>query len=334
MNLPKLAIDRPVFMSCAVILIVVLGIMGYFNLGVDQYPDVNLPVVMVSVPYKGAGPEEIETLVTKPLEDVFSTLQGLKSISVVNQEGFAVFTCQFTMETDSKDAEQRIRDKISTIRALLPKDIDEPVIQRFDPADIPIVIVAVTSDLQPTQAYDYADNSLKPLLSQASGVGSIYLVGGEKREIQVELDRRELNRHQISVSSVAAMIASNGQNVPIGKVKHGPMDLLLRSMGEFRDLDRLSRTVVNFIGSDVAVPLSTLGKVVDGVAERQNYSFVNGPGSHVPGHLQAVGRQHRGGGGQGSQARQGTGGTTQGRHGPPAHAGGHGKRQRDPHDAR
>ncbi len=276
MNLPKLAIERPVFVSCVVILIMVLGFMAYRSLGVDLFPDVSFPFVSVTTPYKGAAPEEIETQISKPMEEQFSTLEGVKKVYSVNQEGFSVVTIQFTLETDSKDAEQRVRDRLSFVRPKLPKDIDEPVIQRLDPSDQPIMILSLNSTLTPYQAYDLADQVIKPQLSQVEGVGVVDIFGGAKREIRVELDRKKLNAYRLSASSVADNIGRNGQNVPVGKFETNGQNTLFRSVGEYNDLDRLRHTVVNFIGSDVPITVDKIGKVVDTTEDAQNYSSIDG----------------------------------------------------------
>lgn len=276
MNLPKLAIERPVFVSCVVILLMVLGFMAYRSLGVDLFPDVSFPFVSVTTSYKGAAPQEIETQVSKPIEEQFSTLQGVKKIYSVNQEGYSIVTVAFTLETDSKDAEQRVRDKLSFIRPFLPKDIDEPVIQRMDPSDQPIMILSFQSGLTPSQAYDLADQMIKPQLSQVTGVGVVDIFGGAKREIRVELDRAKLNAYRISATSVANNIGLNGMNVPVGKFQTNGSNMLFRSVGEYNDLERLKHTVVNFLGSDVPITVDKVGRVVDTTVDPQNYSFLNG----------------------------------------------------------
>ena len=276
MNLPKLAIERPVFVTCVVILIMVLGYMSYRSLGVDLFPDVSFPFVSVTTPYKGAAPEEIETQISKPLEEQFSTLEGVKKVYSVNQEGFSIVTIQFTLETDGKDAEQRVRDRLTFVRPQLPKDIDEPVIQRLDPSDQPVMIVSMQSSLNPYQAYDLADQTVKPQLSQVDGVGVVDIFGGAKREIRVELDRNKVNAYRISATSVADNIALNGMNVPVGKFETNGQNVLFRSVGEYNDLDRLRHTIVNFLGSDVPITVDKLGQVVDTVEDAQNYSSLNG----------------------------------------------------------
>jgi HAE1 family hydrophobic/amphiphilic exporter-1 len=276
MNLPKLAIERPVFVSCVVILLMVLGFMSYRSLGVDLFPDVSFPFVSVTTSYKGAAPEEIETQISKPIEEQISTLEGVKKVYSVNQEGFSIVTVQFSLETDSKDAEQRVRDKMSFVRPQLPKDIDEPVIQRLDPSDSPIMILSLQSGLSPSEAYDIVDQVIKPQLSQVPGVGVVDIIGGLKREIRVELDRNKLNAYRISATSVANNIGLNGMNVPVGKFQTNGQNMLFRSVGEYNDLDRLRHTVVNFLGSDVPITVDKVGKVIDTTIDPPNYSFLNG----------------------------------------------------------
>ncbi len=276
MNLPKLAIERPVFVSCLVILIMVLGYMAMGSLGVDLFPDVSFPFVSVTTPYKGAAPEEIESQISKPLEEQFSTLQGVKKIYSVNQEGYSVVTLAFTLETDSKDAEQRVRDRLSFVRPRLPKDVDEPVVQRMDPSDQPVMTLSLQSTLDPYHAYDLADQVIKPLLSQVPGVGVVDIFGGSKREIRVELDRAKLNAYRVSATAVANNIGLNGLNVPVGKHEVNGKNILFRSVGEYNDLDRLKHTVVNFLGSDVPITVDKLGQVIDGVEDPKNYSSFKG----------------------------------------------------------
>ena len=254
----------------------VLGYMGYRAMGVDLFPDVSFPFVAVTTPYKGAAPEEIENQISKPIEEQLSTLQGVKKVYSVNQEGFSVITVQFTLETDSKDAEQRVRDKMSFVRPKLPKDIDEPVIQRLDPSDQPIMILSLQSGLSTSEVYDLADQVIKPQLSQATGVGAVDILGGAKREIRVELDRSKLNAYRISATSVANNIGLNGMNVPVGKFQTNGHNTLFRSVGEYNDLDRLRHTIVNFLGSDVPITVDKVGKVIDTTVDPENYSFLNG----------------------------------------------------------
>jgi HAE1 family hydrophobic/amphiphilic exporter-1 len=169
MDLAKLAITRPTFITCLVILSLAAGLLSMSKLGVDQFPDVTFPVVTVTTPYPGAGPTEVETLVTKPLEDELSTISGIKRLTSENREGFSVVIAEFYLEVDVKYAEQQVRDHVGSVKSKLPTDIKEPSIARIDPADQPILQVAVDAGLSPAQLYDLADDKLKPLLADASG---------------------------------------------------------------------------------------------------------------------------------------------------------------------
>src|SRR3954465_14611012 len=147
MNFADLSIRRPIFISCVVLLSLIAGLMSMAKLGVDLFPNVTFPVVMVNTPYPGAGPSEIETLVSKPLEEEISTVSGIKRLSSINQEGVSTVAAEFTLETDVKFAEQQIRDRASAAKRRLPLDIKESVIRRIDPADQPVLIVSVKADL-------------------------------------------------------------------------------------------------------------------------------------------------------------------------------------------
>jgi HAE1 family hydrophobic/amphiphilic exporter-1 len=276
MNLPKLSIERPVFASCILGLILLLGAVAYRGLSVAQFPDVNFPFVMVYVGYPGAGPEEVETLVARPLEEALSAVEGVKHVITTNQEGSVLMMVEFTLDTEVKSAESNVKDKVDYIKPMLPKDIDTPIVRRFDASDIPIAILSFKTGLPAAEGYDLADQAVKAPLSQVPGVGVVEIYGGTPREIRVDLDREKLNARHLSVGLVAGRIAANGANVAVGSVTREGRDRLLRTVGEYRDLSRLEKTVVNFVGGDVAVPLTSLGKVVDTTRDPKSYAYVNG----------------------------------------------------------
>src|SRR3954469_13712024 len=142
MNLADISIRRPIFITCVVLVMLAVGLLAMQKLGVDLFPDVTFPVVTTTTPYPGAGPAEIETLVTKPLEDQISTLSGIKRLTSVNSEGFSQVIAEFTLETDIKFAEQQIRDRVGATKVKLPLDTKESTIRRIDPSDQPILILS------------------------------------------------------------------------------------------------------------------------------------------------------------------------------------------------
>src|ERR1700733_13637218 len=147
MNLSQLAITRPVFVTCLLMLLIVLGLFSFKKLPVDLFPDVTLPIVTVQTPYPGAGPKEVETLISKPLEEELGTISGMKTLRSSNREGISIVICEFTLETDVKYAEQQVRDKVSSARTKLPDDVKESTIRRIDPSDQPIIMLTLNANM-------------------------------------------------------------------------------------------------------------------------------------------------------------------------------------------
>jgi len=275
MNLAKLSIERPTFITCLVILSVVAGVMLFKSLGVDLFPDVTFPVVTVTTPYPGAGPSEIETLVSKPLEDEISTLSGIKRLSSINQEGISVVVAEFTLETDVKYAEQQVRDRVGGAKRKLPEDIKEPVIRRIDPSDMPILILALQSELPPAEMYDLAEDVIKPKLEQVNQVGLVKVLGGRKREIHVALDRTKLKSFEISAGQVAQRISGAGEDIPSGKKSVGDQETIYRTVGQFKTIEEIKNLVVNFFGNEKAVRVSDIGSVLDTLEDETSRTFLN-----------------------------------------------------------
>ncbi|MFZ9595708.1 MAG: efflux RND transporter permease subunit [Bdellovibrionia bacterium] len=276
MTLADLSIKRPTFITCVIILMLAVGILAMKRLGVELFPDVTFPVVTVTTPYPGAGPAEIETLVSKPLEDEIGTLSGVKRLTSINSEGFSQVIAEFSLETDVKYAEQQIRDRVSASKRKLPPEIKEPVIRRIDPADQAIMILALNADLSESKIFDTADDFIRPKLEQINQVGTVNIIGGRKREIHVALDRKKLKARELSVTSIFNRLSASGENVPSGKVDQGSQGTVFRTMGEFKSLKDIGKTIVNFFGSDVPTTVAEVGEVVDTVQDETTRGYLNG----------------------------------------------------------
>lgn len=279
MNLAELSIKRPAFITSLVALMIALGLLSLTRLGVDLFPDVTFPVVTISVPYPGAGPSEIETQISKVLEDEVGTLSGIKTVRSISKEGLGILIAEFTLETDVKYAEQQMRDRVASARRKLPDGILEPIVRRIDPGDQPILMIAVQADLPPAQLYDLANENLRPALSQVPQVGTVEVFGGRKREVHVELDQDLLKRHELSASLVSARLASAGKNIPVGKLPQGGGETLYRALGDFNSLEQIGSTVVSFFGNEVPIRIQQLGQVKDTLADEKTRVRVNGQNS-------------------------------------------------------
>ena len=276
MNLASLSIKRPVFITCVVTVILVVGWLSLKKLPVDLFPNVTFPVVTVTTAYPGAGPEEVETLVSKVYEEELSNVPGLKKLSSTNLENVSIIIAEFNLSTDVKYAEQQVRDKVSAARKKLPAEIDEPIIRKIDPADQPIMTIAIQSDLPEGELFQVIDKKIKPQFEQVNQVGLVEIVGGRKREIKVELDRNKLKAREISASQVASRLQISGQNIPAGKVSGNTNDSIFRTLGEYKTIKEIESTIVNFIGNDVPITVQDVGKVKDSLEERKSYGYYNG----------------------------------------------------------
>ncbi len=276
MNLAELSIKRPIFITCIVSLMIILGIVAFKKMPVDMFPDVSFPIVFIEVMYPGASPVDIERQVSKIIEDELSSLPGLDTLSSNNFDSVAAIIVKFRLGTDIKEAEQQVRNRVQNIRNKLPQDISEPKIRRFDPADQPIIQIAINSTLDAGKLFDIADETIKPMFERIQDVGLIRIIGGRKREIQVLVDKDKLQDRQISMLQVAERIEDTSKDIPLGKVEDSKNEVLLRTVGEFSNLDQLRNVGVNFVGSDRSVKLSEIATIKEGLETAQRYSMMNG----------------------------------------------------------
>lgn len=276
MSLADLSIKRPAFITSIIVLSIAIGLLAFKKLGVDLFPNASFPVVTVTIPYPGAGSSEVETLVSRVLEDEISSLSGIKSLRSISKEGVGTVITEFTLETDLKDAEQQIRDRISSAKRKLPSDILEPTVRRLDPGDQAILVLSVSANLDDGKLYELADQKIKPLIEQLKGVGLVEILGGRKREILVELDRTKLSKYELSASQVVSRLNQVGLNVPAGKVSSFNDETIIRTLGEFKELTQIENTIINFMGNDVPISVKNVGGVKESLQDEKMRSYVNG----------------------------------------------------------
>ncbi len=278
MSLADLSVKRPTFITCIVLLMLAVGAFSISKLGVDLFPEVNFPVIFVSTTYQGAGPSEIETLVSKPIEDELSTLNGVKRLSSVSQEGVSQVIAEFTLETDIKYAEQQVRDRVGSAKTLLPKDAKEPIIRRLDPSDQPIVILSLSSNQNVSEAelYDIANEKIRPKIEQIDQVGQVYSLGARKRQIKVSFDSEKLKSRELSLSYLNSRLATAGENIPAGKNEDRSKESVVRTLGQFESLDAIRNTIINFFGGERSLRVKDLAKVEDSLEDEKSRTFIDG----------------------------------------------------------
>lgn len=276
MNLIEMSVKRPIFITCIVISMLAIGYLSFKRLPVDMFPNVTFPVIMVNTPYPGAGPSEIETLVSKVLEDEFSSIPGIKSLRSISRESLSTVVVEFNLKNDISAAESQVRDRITTAKRRLPDDVQEPIIRRLDPANMPVAIVALKADAPPAKLFEIADEQIRSALEQINDVGQVTVIGGRKREIRIELDQKKLKKFELSASAISNRLASSGQNIPIGKFSDQSAETIFRALGEFHSLKDIESTIISFVGNDVPITIQSVGQVVDSLADETSRTLVNG----------------------------------------------------------
>jgi hydrophobic/amphiphilic exporter-1 (mainly G- bacteria), HAE1 family len=269
------SIKRPVFATMVIMSFMVLGVVSMSRLGIDLFPEVNFPFVNVAVVYPGAGPEEVETLVTKPIEDVVAGINGVKRVISTSTEGMSRVGIELRLEVDPQAATAEVREKVAAIRGRLPRDIEDPTIQRFDVAALPIMTYAVGSSQPSDVTRRQVEDDLKPLLEQIDGVAAVRVDGGEVREIQVNVDPRRLEALNLPLSEVAARLAAENLDVPGGQVTREGRSISLRTKGEFRSLDDIEQVILRSDGGST-VRLRDVATVLDGYEDKSSTTRLNG----------------------------------------------------------
>jgi HAE1 family hydrophobic/amphiphilic exporter-1 len=276
MNITELSIKRPVSICCLMFAIITVGLICSKKMSVELFPNVDIPIIYVATAYTGAAPSEIESLVTKPLEEEISTVSGIKKLSSKSLKDTSQIIVQLYQGVDLKYAEQQVRDKINQARSKLPEDIKEPVIRRLDPSDQPVLTVTLDANLPENELFDLADNYVRPRLEQVGSVGMVEIIGARKREIQVLLDQKKLKNREISMSQVRNQLAASGQNVSIGKNDEGNREQVFRSKSEFNEIEQIENSLVNFYSNEVPTKVSDVGEVFDGLEDEKTRAFING----------------------------------------------------------
>jgi len=277
MRIADISIKQPVFITMVILSLVVVGILSYSRLGVDLMPDISLPYVAVQIANPGVGPEEMESQVTKPIEDTLSTINGIDKISSTSAEGVSVVLAAFVLEKDAQLAATEVREKVAAIRNTLPREIIEPVINKFDPSASPIISFAILSKsgrLSLPQVREFVDDKIKVQIQQVDGVGSVDLIGGLEREIQVEVSLEKMNAQGISIAQVTQAIRSENLNLPAGRVTEKTQDFLLRTKAEFRSLDEMMAIIVANVGG-MPVYLKDVAAVKDDFKTKRTISRIN-----------------------------------------------------------
>ena len=276
MILSNTSIKRPIFATVMVLALVVLGIFSYRRLSVEMFPNVEFPVVSVVTKFPGASPETVERELSKRIEEAVNQVAGVKHVFSTSREGVSSVVVQFRLEEKVNDCAQEVRAKIGSIRGTLPSGIEEPIIQKLDFNAAPIAALAVQSDtLSPRELTTLVEKKVKKRFESVAGVGKVDMIGGQKREINVDLDPVRLDSLGLGVNDVVNGIKSENTNTPLGRITKGQAEYPLRIEGKPDRADQY-RNMVVVQRNGRPITLGEVAQVSDGVEEERKLALVNG----------------------------------------------------------
>ena len=265
-KLAEICIRRPVFATMLIVSLVVLGINAYIKLGVDFFPKIEFPIVTITTTLRGASPEEVETTISKRIEEAVNTIGGIDTLSSVSAEGISLVTVQFVLEKDADVAAQEVRDKVNSVLSQLPDDADPPVVERISTDASPVVSIVVSANRDLREITKIVDDQLKKNLESVNGVGQVRFVGDRTRQIQVWLKGDQLLSYGLNIDQVRAALQAQNVEIPGGRIDQGARELTLRTLGRIERPEDFNRIIVAS-RDGTPVRISDIGYVVDGVEE-------------------------------------------------------------------
>jgi hydrophobic/amphiphilic exporter-1 (mainly G- bacteria), HAE1 family len=274
-KLAEVCIKRPVFATMLIMALVVLGVDAYRRLGVDFFPKVEFPFVTISTQLPGASPEEVESQISKRIEEAVNTISGIDELRSISSEGNSLVSIQFVLEKDGEVGAQEVRDKVSQVLNQLPKDAKQPVIQKVATDASPVISIVVSSPREIRETTKLVDDLIKKNIESLNGVGEARWVGDRTRQIQVILDGEKLYSYNLNIDQIRAALATQNVEIPGGRVDQGQREISLRTLGRLlKPQDFADITVASVNGAPIRI--RDIGTVVDGVQEARSLARING----------------------------------------------------------
>ncbi|MGD0337364.1 MAG: efflux RND transporter permease subunit [Bacteroidota bacterium] len=278
MKLTELALKRPAFMTMIFVAFAVLGIFGYTRMGVDLLPAMDWPMVSVVTVYPGAGPKEIESLVSKPIEEAVSAVEQLDNVRSYSYEGVSVVLAQFKFSVTVDEVTNEVQRRVGQVQNKLPREAYTPRVSKADLNSFPILRLSLTGTMEPRELYQFTKDRMKPALEQVEGVSAVTIVGGQEREIRVEVDNQKLRAYELSILQVSQALARENLDFPTGKVDERLNQYIVRLAGKFKSVEELKNMVVAATPTGM-IYLKDIADVKDTHKEDFTYSRLNGESS-------------------------------------------------------
>jgi HAE1 family hydrophobic/amphiphilic exporter-1 len=273
-KLAEICVRRPVFATMLILSLTVLGVFSYNRLTIERFPRVEFPTITVTTRLPGASPQEVETEITDKIEEAINTISGIDELRSISSEGVSLVFVSFDLDRDLDSAAQDVRDKINTILPLLPREIEQPTVEKLDPDAAPIMTISVASQRSVREITEYADKVLRRQIESVNGVGQVSIIGGRKRQINVNLDGDKLRAYNLTVVQVVQALQAQNIEVPGGRIEQPDRTLTLRTLGRLQSVQDFNNIVIaNRNGYPIKV--SDVGYVEDGVEDELTAGRLN-----------------------------------------------------------
>ncbi len=276
MSITELSIKRPLLITVIFVTLMLFGFVCYKQLNYNLLPKFEANIVIVQTVYRGASSDEIQSTVTKPIEDAISAIEGVDKLSSTSSEGVSVVTVQLKSGINTLDAQRDAERKIKQIKSTLPDDADDPIVSRFNTDEIPVLRISASANMSEPELYDLIDQKIKPVLSNVSGVGTVRLIGGNEREIQVNLDNDKLQAYNISSAQVNQLISTSNSSFPAGSILSNSNRTSIRMDAKLVKVEELRTLIIRQNTDGSRVLLSDLASITDGQTEAKTLNRNNG----------------------------------------------------------
>jgi HAE1 family hydrophobic/amphiphilic exporter-1 len=276
MNITDISVKRTTIPVVIFTILALVGIYSYTRLNVELIPNIDVPVNVVMTVYPGAAPNEVESSVTKPIEDAVSAMEGIDKITSYSLENMSVVVIELQNDMDADISLQDCERKVNMIRDDLPEDAELPQFLKMDMNMFPIMSIAASADIPEQQFYDLIDLNIVPYISQIKGVATVDIIGGNQREVQVKADAQKLQQYGISLSQIKQMIAASNLDFPVGKVSDDQTRSLIRLAGKFASVDEIGELVLGVSKDGATIKVKDVATVIDGTKESAKLARING----------------------------------------------------------
>src|SRR3954463_11094204 len=273
--LASISVRRPVFASVLILTLTVIGAFAFTRLGLDRFPKVDFPTVVVTTRLPGAAPEEVETEISDHIEEAVNTISGIDELRSTSSEGVSTVIISFLLEKDVDIAAQEVRDRVNRVIPLLPKTVDQPTVEKFDPDSAPVMTLAVSASKPIRDITEYADKTLRRQLESVNGVGQVVVVSGRQRQVNVWLDAARLQAYNLTVTDVSRALQAQNAEIPGGRIEAGAQALTLRTRGRVQSVQEFGDVVVRQQQGH-PILLRDVATVEDGMADATTKANVNG----------------------------------------------------------